>query len=191
MICSFFSEFDFGECVRPLSTLLALSNYPHATEIVVRRNWRNRPTQTDVWLGSVSSTVPASPLSGEQPHPYSRRPSRVVGWGVVPDMASPIRVKRRRAGAPPGDEDEEAWLLTMYGSLHGAGSSPPSPPVPAIPVPGIGFEDEASDPRPHPGTRGRLARFVLGLASDWGQTCVPAARLCGAYAEPELAVSVV
>ena len=35
-------------------------------------------------LGSVSSTVPESPLGGGQPHPYSQRPSRVARTAEVP-----------------------------------------------------------------------------------------------------------
>ena len=45
---------------------------------------RNRRPDADFWLGSVSSTLPESPLSGEQRHPYYHRPSRVVVCCAVP-----------------------------------------------------------------------------------------------------------
>ena len=47
-------------------------------QILSIRNRRNRPTCAGFWLGSVRSTVPESPLSAGQPHPYSHRPSRVA-----------------------------------------------------------------------------------------------------------------
>ena len=70
-------------------------------QIFVISNRRNWHTCADIWFGGVSSTVPESPLSGEQRRPYSHRPSRVASALPAAGRYTSTSTRGSRRRTPP------------------------------------------------------------------------------------------